>query len=65
MLRAMKYKIEVHSQGYEDTCKVVESPSLGVAKREERQAKIEWCEHNDIDLDSNFEMPFTRTTKQP
>lgn len=59
----MKYKIEVHALGYEDTSKIVEASSLREAKREERQAKVEWCDHNAIDLDSDFEMPFTRITK--
>ncbi len=59
----MTYKIEVHSLGYEDTCKVVDAPSLRVAKQQERQAKLEWCEHNDIDLDSSFDLPFTRIFK--
>ena len=59
----MKYKIEVHSLGYDDYSKVVDAPSLRVAKQQERQAKVEWCEHNDIDLDSSFDLPFTRITK--
>lgn len=59
----MKYKIEVHALGYEDTAKVVEAPSLRVAKQQERQAKVEWCDHNAIDLDTDFEMPFTRISK--
>lgn len=59
----MKYKIEVHSLGYEDTHKFVDVASLREAKKFEREAKLEWCEHNDIDLDDNFEMPFTRVTK--
>ena len=60
----MRYRIEVHSLGYEDTSKVVEASSLREAKRFERDAKVEWCEHNAIDLDSNFELPFTRITKE-
>lgn len=60
----MTYKIEVHSLGYEDTSKLVDAPSLRVAKQSERQAVLEWCEHNAIDLDSSFDLPFTRTTKQ-
>lgn len=59
----MRYKIDVHATGYEDFTKVVDAPSLRVAKQSERQAKLEWCEHNDIDLDDNFEMPFTRVSK--
>ncbi len=59
----MKYKIEVRSLGYEDHTKIVDVPSLRVAKQYERQAKVEWCDANAIDLDDNFEMPFTRTTK--
>jgi len=59
----MQYKIEVHALGYEDTTKIVECSSLREAKQHERQAKVEWCEHNDIDLDTDFEMPFTRVSK--
>lgn len=59
----MNYKIEVHSLGYDDTAKLVDKPSLREAKREVRQAIIEWCDHNDIDLDSNFDLPFTRVLK--
>jgi hypothetical protein len=59
----MKYKIEVHAFGYEDTCKVVEASSLRQAKQSELKAKVEWCDHNAIDVDSDFEMPFTRTSK--
>lgn len=60
----MKYKIEVHSLGYEDTAKIVDRPSLSqVAKTDILEAKVEWCQHNDIDLDSNFELPFTRVVK--
>ncbi len=59
----MKYKIEVHSIGYTDHTKMVDAPSLRVAKQSERQAKIEWCHANDIEVDSSFDMPFTRTTK--
>ena len=51
----MKYKIEVHSLGYTDHIKEVDAPSLRVAKQSERQAKV--------DLDGDFELPFTRTTK--
>lgn len=61
----MKYAIEVHSLGYTDHIKVVDAPSLRVAKQSERQAKVEWCDANDIDLDGNFELPFTRTQKLP
>lgn len=59
----MKYKIEVHSQGYEDTALIVDANSLREAKRREREAKVAWCDHNAIDLDGNFDMPFTRVTK--
>lgn len=59
----MKYKIEVHSEGYEDTTLIVDAKSLRDAKREERSAKLQWCAHNDIDLDSEFDLPFTRVTK--
>ena len=58
----MKYKIEVHAIGYEDTAMIVEAPSLRVAKQSELKAKVEWCDHNAIDYDGNFEMPFTRIT---
>ena len=59
----MKYKIEVHSLGYEDTALIVDAPSLRVAKREERAAKLQWCAHNGLDLDGEFELPFTRITQ--
>lgn len=59
----MNYKIEVHSEGYVDHSKTVQASSLREAKRHEREVKVEWCDKNDIDLDSNFELPFTRTTK--
>lgn len=61
----MKYKIEVHSLGYEDTSKVVEAENSQKAKSgfNVRSAIIEWCEHNAIDLDTNFELPFTRISK--
>ena len=59
----MKYSIQIHSIGYTDHTKIVEAPSLRVAKQFERQAKVEWCDANDIDLDSSFELPFTRITK--
>lgn len=60
----MKYKIEVHSMGYEDTSLVVEAPSLRVAKQSERAAKVAWVDHNGLDWDSDiWEMPFTRVTK--
>lgn len=59
----MNYKIEVHSLGYEDTSKTVDAGSLREAKRFTRDAIIEWCDHNDIDLDSNFDLPFTRILK--
>lgn len=60
-----KYKIEVHSLGYEDTAKVIEAESEAKAKSgfNVRSAIIEWCEHNDIDLDDNFELPFTRISR--
>lgn len=59
----MKYKIEVHAVGYEDHVKIVEAVSMREARRGELAAKIEWCELNDIDVDTDFEMPFTRITK--
>lgn len=60
----MKYKIEIHALGYEDTAKIVDRPSLNrVTKTDVLEAKVEWFDHNDIDLDGNFEMPFTRITK--
>lgn len=60
----MKYRIEVHSQGYEDHSKVVDRPALSkVSKTDILQAKVEWCDKNDIDTDGNFELPFTRITK--
>lgn len=62
--KTMKYKIEIHSLGYEDHAKIVDRPSLKhVTKTDILQAKIEWSERNAIDLDSNFELPFTRITK--
>lgn len=59
----MKYKIEVHAQGYDDLAVIVEVPSLAKAKQQERAAKVAWCDHNAIDVDTDFEMPFTRITK--
>ena len=60
----MKYKIEIHSIGYEDTVKVVDRPSLNrVTKTDILEAKVEWCDHNDLDLDGDFELPFHRITK--
>lgn len=60
----MKYKIEVHSLGYEDTSLIVDASSLRQAKQSERQAKIQWFDHNAIDLDDDtIELPFTRVTK--
>ena len=56
------YKIEVHSQGYEDYTLMVKAPTLRDAKRREREAKVAWCDLNDIDLDSTFDLPFTRVT---
>jgi hypothetical protein len=60
----MKYKIEVHSIGYEDTFKIIEAPTSQAAKSgfNRRAAIIEWLEHNDIDIDS-MELPFVRITK--
>lgn len=61
----MKYKIEVHSMGYEDTSTVVEADTAQKAKSgfNMRSAILQWCEHNNIDLDSNFELPFTRISR--
>lgn len=61
----MKYKIEVHSLGYEDTFKIVEAESSQKAKSgfNVHSAIIEWCEHNAIDTDDNFDLPFTRITR--
>lgn len=63
--RCMKYKIEVHSLGYEDACKIVEASTLAIAKAGFNidLAIIEWCQLNDIDVDDNFRLPFTRVTK--
>jgi hypothetical protein len=58
----MKYKIEVHGNGYEDHIKIIDAPSLRVAKQYERQAKLEWIERNDLDVD-DCELPFTRVGK--
>lgn len=59
----MKYKIEVHSLGYDDHAKIVDRPSLNrITKTDILEAKVEWCDANDIDLDS-LEMPFTQITK--
>jgi hypothetical protein len=58
-----KYKIEVHSIGYEDTALVVEAVSRDrIHARDILQAKVAWCEYNDIHL-CNIELPFTRITK--
>lgn len=61
----MTYKIEVHSEGYEDTFKVIHAETSQKAKSgfNMRAAILEWCEHNDIDLDDNFDLPFTRITR--
>jgi serine/threonine protein kinase HipA of HipAB toxin-antitoxin module len=60
----MKYKIEIQSLGFETTSKIVDRPSLNrVTKNDILEAKVEWCDHNAIDTDDNFEMPFTRITK--
>lgn len=61
----MKYKIEVHSEGYEDTATIVEAETSQKAKSgfNVQGAILQWCEHNDIDLDSNFELPFTRISR--
>lgn len=60
----MKYRIEVHSLGYEDTELIVERPALSkVSKSDVLQAKVQWCDHNDIDMNSSFELPFHRITK--
>lgn len=58
-----QYKIEVHSLGYEDYSKIVVASSLREAKKQERQAKVEWCDRNAID--SSFELPFTRIIPLP
>lgn len=58
-----EYKIDVRGLGYDDCTLTVKASSLREAKRYEREAKVRWCELNNIDLDDNFEMPFTRTTK--
>jgi hypothetical protein len=59
------YKIEVHSEGYEDTFKLVSANSLQQAKQgfNVRSAIIEWCEHNDVDVDDMEGLPFTRISK--
>ena len=61
----MKYKIEVHSIGYTDHHKIVEVPSMAAAKQgfHVNSAIAEWCDLNDIDIDGNWEFPFTRVTK--
>ena len=59
----MKFKIEVHGHGYEDTAFVVDKPSKNrITKTEILQAKVDWCDKNDIDVDS-VELPFTRITR--
>jgi hypothetical protein len=61
----MKYLIEVHALGYTDHAKSVDGPlSSSLLKQFERQAKEEWCEANDIGIDS-VELAFTRITKLP
>ena len=61
----MKYKIEIHSNGFEDYSKIVDRPSRGaVTKTDVLQAKVEWQNHNDIDADyDSIELPFHRITK--
>lgn len=60
----MKYKIEVHSLGYEDFSLIVEEPSQRKAKQHEIEAKVKWAEHNALNFDSDqWEMPFTRVTR--
>lgn len=59
------YRIEVHSIGYEDTALEVRAENLQKASSgwNRRNAILKWCEHNDIDLDSNFDLPFIRISK--
>lgn len=57
------YKIEVRSVGYDDHVLTVEAKNEREARRSELQAKTEWAIKNDIDLDNDFEMPFTRITR--
>lgn len=55
----MKYLIEVHSIGYEDTSLVVEDDSLAKARQKIQFAVLGWLEHNDADVDT-VDLPFTR-----
>lgn len=60
----MKFKIEIHSTGYENTSITVDRKSRGhVTKTDILQAKAEWCKLNDVDMDSEFDLPFVRITK--
>lgn len=61
----MKYKITVHSLGYDDTVFVVEADSKQKASSgfNRRSAIIAWCEHNDIDVDDNFELPLVKVER--
>jgi len=59
----MKYKIEIHAMGYEDTAKVVDRQSRNrITKNDILEAKVEWINHNALDVD-DCEMPFHRITK--
>ena len=55
-----RYKIEIHSLGFDDITVVVDHAPT---KTDILAAKAEWCRHNDIDVDSEFELPFTRITR--
>lgn len=57
------YQIQVHSEGYEDHTKIVQAANERQARQQERAAKVEWCELNDIDIDTDFELPFTRISR--
>lgn len=61
--QTMQYRIEVHSLGYEDTFKIVDAPSLRVANQERSKAIVEWADHNALDFDGVWDLPFTRTIK--
>ena len=60
-----RFKIEVHSLGYEDTSIEVDAPKLKVAGCQANidKAIAAWCEHNALDVDNDWGLPFTRVMR--
>jgi len=61
----MKYLIEVHSLGYEDTSTEVGAVSRVAAssKANIQKAIIAWCDHNALDINNDSGLPFTRVIR--